>query len=1116
MRTRTLTHALALTSLATLLLGSAAAAPILVEAEGFDDLGGWMLDQAAMDQMGSPYLLAHGYGVPVKDATTAVAFPSTGKYRMWVRTRNWVGNWKAPGAPGKFQVLIDGKPVNKTFGTRRAKWHWQDGGTVEIKNRNVQVTLHDLTGFEGRCDAIVFTDDADFTPPNQGRRMATFRRKTLGLPGKPEDAGRFDLVVVGGGMAGTCTAISAARLGLDVALIQNRPVLGGNNSSEVRVHLNGNINLPPYPRLGDVVAELDPGKRGNAQPASYYNDAKKLGVVRAEPNIHLFLSTHAYMVEKEGDRITAVIAKELRTSRELRFTAPLFADCTGDGTIGFLAGADWRMGREGKSETNEEMAPEEPDKMTMGASVQWYSAKTDGPSPFPDCPWALEFNEESCQHAVRGDWDWESGLNNNQITEIEHIRDHTFRAMYGNWAFQKNHSKHKDKYANYKLDWVAYVAGKRESRRLLGDVILQQQDVQEFRKFPDAFVTTTWSIDLHYPAPENSKHFPDMEFRTVCVQPHIKPYPIPYRCLYSRNIDNLFMAGRDISVTHVALGTIRVMRTGGMMGELVGMAASLCKKHDTTPRGLYQNHLDELKTLATRGVGKKAFQSSKVDKATLARAEASAKIAGYALSKVQRWLHEKALPVIDADTGLYPADGKWNYRDTAADCYPFLCWAAFVTDKKALDGPVRNILYAEQKLCNHLDRIPTPYDWQNNKKIEVDYDELIFQASEYVKDGLIAIVEVTGKDEWFERMLAIEEDIWKHARYDTPFGKIPSKNIEVNGEQLQALVRLYTMTGREQFLTWAERLADYYFAQPDFVPTRLRDHGCEIIGGLGLLCAVESQQNRPKAKTYQAKLKHVFDTILAKGCNEDGMMYNHLTARDGGNGKLSDGWGYNYVGYLCYDLTVGSPIYRSHVEATLRNLAKPLYDNYNWEGNYSIDGFADSIEGGIYLLNRVPVEEGLAWVDREMARSVTRSNEPLDTAELWGATKLQANGVRTVIMHALMHTQGVIARPWHKGLQLGAVPVADGLLVVLKSDRAWSGKLCFDIPRHREYMGFAQDWPRMNTLPEWYTVEPSQTYTVKMGSGGSPQTLTGKQLHNGLELSLEAGQALVLTTSPGT
>ncbi|MHC4540323.1 MAG: hypothetical protein ACYTEK_22030, partial [Planctomycetota bacterium] len=192
------------------------------------------------------------------------------------------------------------------------------------------------------------------------------------------------------------------------------------------------------------------------------------------------------------------------------------------------------------------------------------------------------------------------------------------------------------------------------------------------------------------------------------------------------------------------------------------------------------------------------------------QAAKSAEIAGYSLSKVHRWLHERALKQIDPATKLYKADGKWNYRDTAADCYPFLVWAAYVVDKEALDGPVRDVLHAEMRLCNHFDRIPVPYDFANNGKVEtLAWDEVVFQASEYVKDGLIAIVEVTGKDEWFDRMKAIQEDLWERARIDTPFGKIPSTNVEVNGEQLQALARLYTMTGEKRFLTWAERLADY-------------------------------------------------------------------------------------------------------------------------------------------------------------------------------------------------------------------------------------------------------------------------------------------------------------------
>jgi hypothetical protein len=570
---------------------------IFVEAESFDDVGGWVVDQQFMDQMGSSMLLAHGMGAPVDDAVTNVTVPA-GRYRVWVRTRNWVPTSSGADAPGKFQVLLDGTALPTTFGTEGAEWHWQDGGAVRITKDKVKLVLRDLTGFDGRCDAIAFMSDLAAQPP-EGEVLAALRRSQ-----EPENAGQFDLVVVGGGMAGICSAISAARLGLSVALVHDRPVLGGNNSSEVRVHLNGQINLPPYPRIGDLVRELDPGNQGNARPGAFYNDEKKLRLVKDEPNLRLFLNMHAYAVEKQSDRIVAVIARDIRTSKDLRFVAPLFADCTGDGTIGFLAGAEYRMGRESWQETGETLAPQEPDKMTMGASAQWYTVETLKPAPFPECPWALAFTEASCEHATRGDWNWETGLNKDQIADFESIRDHALRAVYGNWAFLKNQSQDKAKYTHRQLSWVAYIAGKRESRRLLGDVILSQQDVQEQRQYPDAFVTTTWSIDLHYPDPKNTEHFPGEEFKTICKTPAIKPYPIPYRCLYSRNVENLLMAGRDISVTHVALGTIRVMRTGGMMGEVVGMAASICKNRGTTPRGVYTEHLPELKRLATRGVGK--------------------------------------------------------------------------------------------------------------------------------------------------------------------------------------------------------------------------------------------------------------------------------------------------------------------------------------------------------------------------------------------------------------------------------------------------------------------------------------------------------------------------------
>ncbi len=276
---------------------------LFLEAEGFAERGGWELDQQSMDQMGSPYLLAHGLGVPVQDAVTTVRFPTPGTYRVWVRTRDWVAPWNAPGTPGRFQLLIDGEPVAETFGTKNAKWHWHDGGIVQV-NELATLALHDLTGFEGRCEAILFCKDLDFTPLHDVAELTTFRRQLLGLPDEPEDGGSYDLVVVGGGLAGTCAALSAARQGLSVALVQDRPVLGGNGSSEVRVWPEGHTRQQPYPHIGDIVEEILPPiqKRGmmNGLGAEFFDDARKLAVVREEPRIKLFLNSRAMEVSAES------------------------------------------------------------------------------------------------------------------------------------------------------------------------------------------------------------------------------------------------------------------------------------------------------------------------------------------------------------------------------------------------------------------------------------------------------------------------------------------------------------------------------------------------------------------------------------------------------------------------------------------------------------------------------------------------------------------------------------------------------------------------------------------------------------------------------------------------
>jgi len=561
---------------------------VLVEAESFSDFGGWVVDQQAMDQMGSPYLLAHGLGVPVKDASATLTFPAPGTYHVWVRTFDWVARWNAPGQPGRFQVAIDGNPLPTAFGTKGADWAWHDGGEAQITKTTATLALHDLTGFEGRCDAILFTTDGKFQPPNDLAALTAFRRSALGLPAAPDPAGSFDLVVVGGGIAGTCVAISSARLGLTVALVQDRPVLGGNNSSEVRVWLSGRASVKPYPCIGEIVREMNTRQKTCPATAPEYADDRKLALVKAESNISLFVNCHANEAETQGDRIVAVVAQHILTARRLRFVGRWFADCTGDGTIGFLAGADHEMTRKGH----------------MGRTNLWRVVDTGQPCSFPRCPWAHDLTDKPFPHQLSrlGKWFWESGFDHDPIAEGERIRDNNFRAMYGAWDCLKNVRK---LYPNHRLQWAAYIAGKRESRRLLGDVVLTKDDLMQTREYPDGSVPTSWSIDLHLPAKPYVKGFEEDPFISKAHFTHYKrPYWIPYRCFYSRNVANLFMAGRDVSVTHEALGTVRVMRTTGMMGEVVGRAAYLCKAHQTDPRGVYESHLDELKELLLKRLSK--------------------------------------------------------------------------------------------------------------------------------------------------------------------------------------------------------------------------------------------------------------------------------------------------------------------------------------------------------------------------------------------------------------------------------------------------------------------------------------------------------------------------------
>ncbi len=558
-------------------------AEVFVEAESFDSLGGWKLDTQFIQSMGSPYLLAHGLGQKVADAQTKVTVPEAGKYRVWVRTFDWVARWNASPSPGRFRLAIAGKALPVTFGTEGKTWGWQDGGEVQLDQGICELRLMDDTGFDGRCDCIYLTSDLSATPPPADEVLSSWRRKQLDLPEKPANKGPYDLVVIGGGYAGMGSAISAARMGCRVALLQDRPVLGGNGSSEVRVWAKGNIRRGKFPRIGEIIEEF--ADQATKSPGRYeeFGDDLKERTVRAEPNIDLMLNHHAFAVQMDGDSIQSVSAIDTRTGAEVRILGNYFADCTGHAWVGAWADADREMTPDGR----------------MGMSNMWAWDEQEAVVDFPETPWALQLEMEDFPYPRdhHGQWFWESGFDKDPLGDSEGIRDWNLRAVFGAFNAMKNRDGAADHRKAF-LTWVAYIGGPRESRRLMGDVVLTEEDVVSKRDFPDGCVPSTWSIDLHYPKQQYAKKFPENPFISIAV--HGKGvdrsygYPVPYRCFYSRNVSNLFMAGRCISVTHQALGTTRVMKTCGMMGEVVGKAASICTLNQCSPRDVYEEHLDEL------------------------------------------------------------------------------------------------------------------------------------------------------------------------------------------------------------------------------------------------------------------------------------------------------------------------------------------------------------------------------------------------------------------------------------------------------------------------------------------------------------------------------------------
>lgn len=573
---------------------------IWIDAEDFDEYGGWWMETMFVPQMGSPYLMAAGTGTPVDDATTTIQIDKAGTYKLWVRNRNWIKEHN----PGTFEVAVGRKISPVTFGTENLEeWVWQDGGTFDLTAGELELRLHDLTGFYGRCDALILTKDLHYVPPFSFEGYKGEQRRLTGCSANETTVGDYDVVVVGAGVAGINSAISAARSGAKTVLIQNRPMIGGNNSPEMGVPLLGPADCgKKNAREGGLNEEI--GRLRAYNFMLKWSQGAEV-VAAAETNLTIFLNTHVYDVERtDGNRITAVRAFNTINGKRTRYTGKQFIDCTGDGWVGYYAGAELMRGRESRDAFHEKNAPEQFDIMTMSGSLfhahtlGYNSVDTGVSCPFtaPEWIWDLSDNTEALQARKRVEGTCKSGSwwheNRNEVDDLwdpEAARDGLLRVSLSYWNWIKNVSPmFKDKAANRKLLPLPTNNAKRETVRLVGDVIVTEDDVLSVRPWKDRIGYGGWGLDIHHPEAIFSKEGP-FDFNT-----HTKLHNLPFRMLYSKNVPNLLMAGRNVSCTHVALGTMRVQATTGQMGQAVGTAAALCVRYGTDPRGIYQTHIGEL------------------------------------------------------------------------------------------------------------------------------------------------------------------------------------------------------------------------------------------------------------------------------------------------------------------------------------------------------------------------------------------------------------------------------------------------------------------------------------------------------------------------------------------
>ncbi len=409
----------------------------------------------------------------------------------------------------------------------------------------------------------------------------------------------YDVVVVGGGLSGVCAAIASARNGAKTALIQDRPVLGGNASSEVRVNVNGAARGGGFKNAvetGILMEILLATKKVNPQNSYHMFDHVLWEKTTYQENLDLYLNTTLTESNTENDKIISIHAVQFSSQTEFVFTSKLFVDTTGDATLAFLSNADFTIGRESRSTYNESLAPIKGDNTTMGSSLLFLAKDMGKPTPFELPSWAYKLTKEDIGSRDMRFFDygyWWIEVGGDDLATIENseeIRNELLKYLYGVFDYIKNSGNFEAE--NLALDWVGSVPGRRESRRVYGDYVLNQNDIDAKTRFVDAVAYGGWTMDDHTVGgirAEKSGNEIGTVFHAVD-----DIYTIPYRCIYSRNIENLFVGGRAISASHMALSSTRVMGTCSVIGQAIGTAAAIAVKNDISPREVGKSYIREL------------------------------------------------------------------------------------------------------------------------------------------------------------------------------------------------------------------------------------------------------------------------------------------------------------------------------------------------------------------------------------------------------------------------------------------------------------------------------------------------------------------------------------------